>query len=282
VSVTLTVHGLAPGIGAEVDGIDLTNELSTGVVQQLREALLEHQVLFFRRQPLTPPDQARFAEYFAPVVIPFAFTTGTEHPAVNIIDQVSPKGEFTERWHTDSTHLPEPPFGAILRSVQPPPEGGDTAWVSMYGVYDGLSPALQGFVDGLTATHSTAILDAPMNEIGVSHRNDQPGAFAVHPLVRVHPETGRKLIFVNRNFTTHINELTEAESRSVLDLLFAQIESCPAQIRFHWDADSVALWDERCTQHKAIADYTGRRVMQRCMMRGDRPVGVGPAQHGRQ
>jgi taurine dioxygenase len=268
------IRECGPGIGAEVGGVDLTEPLPDRTVAQLRTALLEHQVLFFRDQPVTPADQARFAEYFAPVVIPFAYTTGTEHPAVNLIDQVSPKGEFTERWHTDSTHLEEPPFGAVLKSVLPAPTGGDTAWVSMYAVYDSLSPALQTFLDGLTAQHSTAILDAPMRAIGVKHRADEPATSVVHPVVRRHPETGRKLVFVNQNFTTRIEQLSEPESRLLLDFLFAQIDACPAQVRLHWKADSVAFWDERSTQHKAIADYEGRRIMQRCMMSGDRPVGV--------
>jgi taurine dioxygenase len=190
---------------------------------------------------------------------------------------VSPKGQYTERWHTDSTFLPEPPFGAILRAVQLPSTGGDTCWASMYAAYEGLSPAMQTFLDGLTAEHSTAIIDAALAQLGTVVRRDSGFAPSIHPVVRVHPETGRKSLFVNGNFTTRIMELSERESAVLLSFLFEHVNSPEYHVRFHWEPNSVAIWDNRATQHCAIPDYHERRVMCRCMMRGDRPVGPSPA-----
>jgi taurine dioxygenase len=271
--MTVTIRPVTPTIGADVEGLDLREELDPGAVSLLRQALLDHLVLFFRDQPMTPAEQLRFAEYFAPVMLPLIDTLSTEQPGVTVLDQVAPKGQYTERWHTDSTFLAEPPMAAVLRAVQVPRAGGDTCWASMYAVYDSLSPPLQAHLDGLTAYHSTEILDAALAKLGNVVRRDTPAPPEAHPVVRVHPETGRKALFVNQNFTTRVVELTRTESDSLLSELFARINAPDFWVRFRWEPGSVALWDERSTQHCAIADYQERRVMHRCMMKGDRPVG---------
>jgi len=271
--VTVCVRPLTPAIGAEVEGVDLREELEPSVVAALRAALLDHLVLFFRDQPLAPDEQLRFAEYFAPVMLPLIDTRSTEQPGVTVLDQTAPKGQYTDRWHTDSTFLAEPPMGAVLRAVQVPGVGGDTCWASMYAAYEALSPALRAHLDTLTAYHSTEILDAALAALGNVVRRDAPAAPEAHPVVRVHPETGRRALFVNRNFTTRVVELSRQESDALLATLFATIDTPDCWVRFRWEPGSVALWDERVTQHCAIADYHERRVMHRCMMRGDRPVG---------
>jgi taurine dioxygenase len=202
-------------------------------------------------------------------------TQSTEVPGVTVLDQTDPRGQYTERWHTDSTFLEEPPWGAVLRAVQLPPVGGDTCWASMYAAYEQLSPPMRRFLDGLTAEHSTSILDAVLDKLpNVVRRERMPPVR--HPVVRVHPETGRKLLFVNANFTDRIVDLDEAESRTLLDFLFHHLGKPHFQVRYHWTPNAVALWDNRSTQHCAMPDYCERRLMYRCMMRGDRPVGPVP------
>jgi taurine dioxygenase len=270
----ITVRPLTPTIGAEVSGVDLGAPLSDDVVATLRQALLDHLVLFFRDQDITPAQQLAFAERFAPVMLPMIDTQSTEQPGVTVLDQTAPRGQYTERWHSDSTNLPEPPLGAILRAVQLPSVGGDTCWASMYGAYETLSRSMQQFLEGLTAEHSTAILDAALAELGHVVRRDEGLKPSHHPVVRVHPETGRRLLFVNGNFTTRIDGLSPGENDVLLRYLLEQVNSPDLYVRFHWEPASVAFWDNRCTQHCAIADYTERRVMHRCLLRGDGPRGV--------
>jgi taurine dioxygenase len=268
------IRPLTSCIGAEVGGVDLGAELDDGTVAALRQGLLDHLVLFFRDQDISPGQQLRFAEKFAPVMLPLIDTLSTEQPGVTVLDTDSPKGQYTEYWHTDSTFLAAPPLGAVLRAVKLPSLGGDTCWASMYAAYDALSPTMQSFLEPLTAVHSMEILDAALNAIGGVVRRDGDIEPATHPVVRVHPETGRKLLFVNRNFTTRIAELSAAESRTLLALLFAHINTPAFHVRFRWQPNSVAFWDNRATQHCAIPDYDERRVMNRCLLQGDRPIGV--------
>jgi len=271
----MRIRPLTSCIGAEVSGVDLGADLDDGTVASLRQGLLDHLVLFFRDQDISPVEQLRFAERFAPVMLPLIDTAATDQPGVTVLDTASPKGQYTEYWHTDSTFLPAPPLGAVLRAVKLPSHGGDTCWASMYAAFDALSPAMQRFLEGLTAVHSMEILDAAMNALGGVVRRDGNIEPSTHPVVRVHPETGRKLLFVNRNFTTRIVELSPAESRTLLDALFAHINTPGFHVRFRWETNSVAFWDNRSTQHCAIPDYNERRVMNRCMMQGDRPIAVG-------
>jgi taurine dioxygenase len=270
----LTIRRMTAAIGAEVSGVNLAEPLSPPVVAELRQALLDHLVLFFRDQPLDPPAQLRFAEQFSPILLPLIDSGGTDYPGITFLDATNPKGQYTERWHSDSTFLPEPPLGAVLQARQLPSVGGDTCWASMYAAYEALSPAMQRFLEGLTAVNSTEILDRVLAGLPNVVRRDEPGSATAHPVVRVHPETGRRLLFVNGNFTTRIVELSEDESRNLLDFLFRHINSPEFAVRFHWEPGSIAFWDNRSTQHCAIGDYNERRVMQRCMLQGDRPVGV--------
>lgn len=268
----LDIRTLTPTIGAEISGVDLRQPLDAAVVAAIRQALLDHLVIFFRDQPMTPAEQLRFSRYFGPVLTPTITTKSTEVPEVTVIDQISPKGEYTDRWHTDHTFVEHTPLGAVLRAVQLPSSGGDTCFASMYAAYDALTPAMQRFLEGLTAVHSTDIVAR-----GIAHLDnivEFPRKEFVHPVVRVHAETGRKLLFVCGNFTTRICELNENESRAVLDMLFEHIKSPEFQCRFQWQVHSIAFWDNRCTQHAAIPDYHERRLMHRTMIEGDRPLGV--------
>ena len=272
----LSIRPLNPTIGAEVAGVDLSAPLDAETIADIRQALLDHLVLFFRDQELTPEQHFRFSEYFAPVMIPTIDTISTEQPGVTVIDQVAPKGEYTDRWHTDHTFVEETPLGAILRAVELPSAGGDTCFASMYAAYESLSPHMQRFLETLTAVHSTEIVSRAIAHLkNVETRQELQ---TVHPVIRVHPETGRKLLFVCGNFTTRVVELSEAESDALLALLFEHIKNAAFQCRFQWRVNSVAFWDNRCTQHCAIPDYTERRLMYRTMIRGDRPFGSGAHQ----
>jgi taurine dioxygenase len=268
----LSIRSLTPTIGARVEGVDLSASLDMSQIAEIRQALLDHQVLFFRDQELTPEQQLRFSESFGPVMIPTIDTTSTGLPGVTFIDQTEPGGQYTDRWHTDHTFAEETPLGAVLRAIELPSSGGDTCFASMYAAFESLSPPLQRFLETLSAVHSTEIVTRALAH--VDNVKTLQSRESIHPVIRVHPETGRKLLFVCGNFTTRIVELAEAESDALLALLFEHIKNAAFQCRFQWEVNSVAFWDNRCTQHCAIPDYSERRLMQRTMILGDRPFGV--------
>ena len=269
-----SVHPLTPTIGAEIDGVDLDRDLDAGTVAWLRQALLDHLVLFFRDQVLTPEAHIRLARAFGEIELPAFRTAGMERPEILVLDTDAPKGQGTDRWHADASQREAPPMGSILRAVQLPDSGGDTCFASMYAAYESLSAPMQAFIDGLTAVNTDAMIAAWTAErAGVTVDRVTGAAESVHPVVRVHPETGRKLLNVNGNWTSRIVELSDAESRAVLDVLFAAVRSPDIQCRFRWTPNAVAFWDNRAVQHYAIADYSQRRLMQRITIAGDRPVG---------
>ena len=260
-------------VGAEVSDFDLASDLDDATVAELRAALNQHHVLFFRDQPLTPVEQLRFAERFGEVQLPMIDAPGTDVPGVTVLDQIGPKGQGTDRWHADSTFMACPPMGAVLQAVQAPKVGGDTCFASMIAAYESLSPAVRSWIDDLDAVHSTAIVNRLMaNLTGIVHREGDDTEY-VHPVVRVHPETGRKVLFVNGNFTTSIVGLTEGESRALLELLFEHVRAPEHQVRFRWEAGSIAFWDNRAVQHFAVPDYDERRVMHRVLIAGSAVVG---------
>ena len=277
VAGSLVVEPLTPTIGAEVQGVDLGRPLAAETVAALRRALLDHLVLFFHDQELTDDDHLRFGRAFGEIDLPAYRTEGMDRPEILVIDMDAPKGQDTDSWHADATYRPEPPMGSILRAVRLPPDGGgDTCFASMYAAYDALSPALRGLVDGLHAVHTMALVaERTRDNAAVRPNEDVAGGYPsfVHPVVRVHPETGRKLLNVNANWTSRIAELGEAESRAVLDLLLHHLRSPDHQCRFRWRPGSIAFWDNRAVQHFAVADYRQRRVMRRVTLAGDRPRG---------
>jgi len=250
----ITVEPSSPCIGAEIGNVDLTKPLSSQQVHEIRTALLKYQVIFFRDQPIDLDAHRAFAGNFGKLHVHVggkgtASQSLPEHPEVRLqhFDKDS-KRVAGEVWHTDQSCAPIPPMGSILHQrIVPPNGGGDTLFASAYAAYDELSPRLQQFLSDLTATHDGAL----------SYDKGSPTVYptAVHPVIAVHPETKRKLLFVNRGFTARINELPADESAGLLATLFAHIESPHWQHRFRWRKDSIAFWDNRCTQHFAIWDY---------------------------
>jgi len=264
---------LTPAIGAEIEGIDLAEPLADDVFQAVRSALLEHGVIFFRDQEISVEQQMALGALFGELVA-HPNDPGLEgHPEVMIIHaDADSKRVAGESWHSDVSCDPQPPLGSILRIHTLPSTGGDTLFASMYAAYDALSETLRRFLDGLTAEHDGAPYYRSVNaRIG---REDGGRAYphATHPVIRTHPDTGRKALFVNEMFTTRINGLAPAESDALLRFLFEHVKRPEFQCRFHWQKNSIAFWDNRCVQHMAIWDYWPQtRTGYRVTVRGDVP-----------
>jgi taurine dioxygenase len=274
----MDVIPLTTAIGAEVRGVDLAEDLDDATIDGVRKALLDHLVLFFRAQHLDDERHIRFAERFGPISVP-TFTTGSsKRPEIIVLDQVAPRGEGADSWHADNTYMAEPPMASILRAVALPGIGGDTCFSSMYAAYESLSPAMQGFLDGLTATNDIMVMVERTKHLANAGLRESANRWppVVHPVVRVHPETGRKLLNVNANWTVRVNELSEDESTVLLTLLFRHLQRPEFVCRFQWTEGAVAFWDNRVVQHYAVPDYEERRVMHRVTVAGDRPYGPAP------
>ncbi|WP_436775156.1 TauD/TfdA dioxygenase family protein [Yinghuangia sp. YIM S09857] len=283
----LDIRPLSGHVGAEIFGVDLSRPLSPALVAAIRAALLEWKVVFFRDQHLTQDQHVSFGRQFgnptpAHPTLPPAFP---DHPEIRLIDnrhrdRTENDGadalRIENRWHTDMTFTPAPPMASILRALVTPERGGDTQWASLTHAYQRLSPSLRDYVDGLTAVHH--------NTLPISHGN-APSSFAakflgdglraVHPVVRVHPETGEKSLFVNPSFTSHIVEVSRAESRHLLALLYEHVAASEFTCRFRWEPGSIAFWDNRATVHLVPGDVPAgaHRSMQRITLAGDLPHG---------
>lgn len=273
--MTIEIRRITSVIGAELTGVDLTTPLGPAEVKAVQRALHEHLVLVFRDQPISEEGHIAFARQFGEIQPPPLKTHYDANPLLHVLDQTNPKGEGADNWHADHTYTAEPALGSVLRAVQVPSVGGDTAFASMYAAYEALSEPLRRMLDGLTAEHDVSrsarrgIRSGHLKvELADIQRRLPP---VVHPLVRTHPVTRRKLIFVNSNSTTRICELEEAESDALLRFLFEHVKSPEFQMRHRWQDDSVVFLDNRCAQHYAVPDYHERRILHRVTIKGDRP-----------
>jgi taurine dioxygenase len=277
--MSIQITQLSPALGAQIDGIDLSQPLSAEHKDAIEHALLIHQVLFFRNQPITPQQQANFARYFGDLHIHPIYPNIPDQPEVLVLDTAETDVRDNAIWHTDVTFLEEPALGAVLAAKQLPAFGGDTLWASSSAAFDALSKPLQQLLDGLTATHDFT-RSFPLERFGNTpdaleryHEVQRKHPPLTHPVVRTHPVTGRKGLFVNEGFTTRINELEPAESEALLKLLFAHSTKPEFTIRWRWQENDIAFWDNRTTQHYATDDYRpNRRVMHRATILGDKPV----------
>jgi taurine dioxygenase len=271
----IEIKPVTPTIGAEIRGVDLREELSSEAVQTIRQALLDHLVVFFRDQDVTPAQHVAFGRRFGELCFPPFMTDHGDDPEILVLDQVAPRGEGTDTWHSDNTFMAEPPLGSILKAIQLPSQGGDTCFASAYAAYDALSEPMKEFLEGLTAVHDLTATLERANAAG--HTQADIAAVLAksppvsHPVVRTHPETKRKALFVNANSTTRIEGLSEAESRNLLPFLCEHIRAPEFQCRFRWSENAVAFWDNRSAQHMAVPDYAERRIMHRVTLAGDRP-----------
>jgi taurine dioxygenase len=284
----LEVEPLTGTLGAIIGGVDLRHELDDATISAIRTTLLSYRVVFFRDQHVSPTEQVAFARRFGTLTPAHPLVGGLddEHPEVLQLDSadyplgVGTRGQgtsYNNRWHTDVTFSATPPAFALLSAKVIPARGGDTLWADLVNAYDTLSAPLQAFVDPLVAVHdASATFDRfrsedPTGEQRAKLSNLQP---VRHPVVRVHPETGERTLFVNDTFTASIEGLTPDESATVLGLLTRHIVEPERVVRWHWREGDVAVWDNRATSHYAAADYTDRRVMHRITIAGDQPQGI--------
>jgi taurine dioxygenase len=274
----INVKPLTPAIGGIVMGIDISTDLTDAVVREIRQALLEHLVIFFRDQSLTPDRLVAFARHFGEIGY-YPFVDGmTDHPeVVEVIKKEDETINFGGLWHTDTSYLETPPLGSILYAKEVPAIGGDTLFANMYMAYEALSEGMKSLLEGLRGVNSAGKPDAAVTRTDrIAERpKDARGIVttASHPLVRTHPETGRKALYCSNAHTVTIEGMTPEESRTLLEYLYAQQQREEFSCRFHWEPGSVAFWDNRCAQHNALNDYHGhRRVMHRVTLKGDNPV----------
>ena len=269
---TITVDKLTPIIGAEIGGIDLGKPLSNRQQDEIHRALAENLVVFFRGQSISPEQHLAFGRLFGDLHVHPAAPHVDGHPELLRIyaDKDSPRANG-EDWHSDVSCEPEPPMGSILHIRQCPPKGGDTLFASMYAAYEALSDRMKGYLDGLTAIHDGEhVFRGTYANYGVKDKPAYPRA--EHPVVRTHPVTGRKCLFVNQGFTTRIVGVPRDESEAVLAYLYRHCANPLFQCRFRWQPDSIAFWDNRCAQHRAMWDYWPHtRSGARVTVKGDKP-----------
>jgi taurine dioxygenase len=265
-------------IGAEVQDLNLGTQLSREALSAIREALGLHHVLFFRDQHLDDAAHLAFASAFGDLMIhPFEQAMGRTSPLHRIVDRPEDTPDRAG-WHTDDSYLERPPAYGVLRCEVAPEAGGDTGWCNMVLAFEGLSAATQTFLVDLQGFHATdgGLLDYMREHLPparLASAISEVGKGAAHPIVRTHPETGRRALFFEPNFMKRIVGLAVHESEFVCDLLAERVQDVSLQCRFRWRAGDVAIWDERTTQHIGAADHAGQmRVMRRCTVVGERPV----------
>jgi taurine dioxygenase len=271
-AVQLALRKTTPKCGAEILGVDLSRPLDDARIDALRSALAEHCVLFFRDQKMTPEQQKAFGRRFGELHLHPAWPRLLEgHPEImEIYADADSKRVAGEDWHSDVSCDPEPPLGTILYMLEVPAEGGDTLFASMYAAYEALSKPMKRMLEGMTALHDGETTYRGRYE-GMQEAASYPSA--EHPVIRTHPVSGRKALFVNRIFTRRILQLEKHESDAVLEMLFRLVETPELQCRFRWQPGSVAFWDNRCAQHHALWDYyPQRRRGLRVTIKGERPV----------
>jgi taurine dioxygenase len=276
----ITVKKITPVIGAEIRGVDLRKPLSDEEVRVIRKAWIDNLVVFFKDQELLSDEEhIRLGAAFGTLDLSEIQPTPHARKEILVLDQVKPKGEGADNWHRDRTYLDAPPLASFLQCRMKPESGGDTCWMSMYAAYEALSAPIRGLLDTLYARHSIEPLAQRSKKVrdALGERlHSWPSAY--HPVVEVHPESGRKALNVNANWTCEIVGVTKAESDALLGMLFEHVKQPEFQVRYQWTEGDVAFWDNRCTLHYAIADYTSRRVMQRVALVGHKPVGPFPMQ----
>ena len=265
---------ITSNIGSVIEGVDLSRPLSAEERDFIGSELFARGAVFFRDQDLSGDQMKDFVSNFAkPQAAKF---TGAAKNDTGLVADFGATKQFTAIWHADGTFAEEPVLFTALRAVSVPDVGGDTCWSSMYAAYDALSAPMRAMLDGLTAIHSVEPVVKRLGATGQAYgerAREMFGAEHAHPVVRVHPETGRKALYVNSSWTTRIVELTEAESAKLLDLLFEHIKQPDFCMRWNWSANDMVVWDNRCVQHYAVPDYSGKRMMQRVDTEGQKPQG---------
>jgi len=271
----MEVKKIAGALGAEVSGVDLRN-IDDATAKRIRQTFLEHLVIFFRDQHLTPQEFLDFSAKFGkPVEYPLVKGIDDYPEIIEVLKRENETINFGGIWHSDTTYLDIPPMGSILLAREIPPYGGDTMWANQYAAYDALSDGLKKLLDGLRCLQSSAKADASKtreDRLKESAKDDRRDYAVWHPAVRTHPETGRKALFVNQAHTTRFEGWTEEESEPLLQYLYRHQVKPEFTCRFQWRPGSIAFWDNRCAQHYPINDYHGfKRRMHRITLAGEVP-----------
>jgi alpha-ketoglutarate-dependent taurine dioxygenase len=273
----IEVRPIAGALGAEIHGVDMAKDLAPDVVGEVRQALLDHLVIFLREQTVTPQQQLAFAKKFGePIEYP-QLKGLPESPMITpVVKLEHERRNFGGIWHSDTTYLEKPPMGSMLLAREVPPHGGDTMFANQYLAYEALSDGLKQTLDGLLGVSSSFKADVTktredaLRQAGAGATPKQLSA--EHPLVRTHPETGRKALYTSVAHTSHIKGWTEKESLPLLQFLWDHQTKAEFTCRFQWRVGSLAFWDNRCAMHNPINDYHGfRRVMHRITLAGDKP-----------
>jgi taurine dioxygenase len=276
----IDVRPIAGSLGAEISGADLAKDLDGETVAAIRRAWLEHLVVFFREQALTPAQFLAFGRRFGePIEYPFVKGLPETPEVIPVLKLEHEAVNFGGIWHSDTTYLERPPMASMLIAREVPPAGGDTEFANMYLAYETLSDGMKRLLDPLVAVNSSALADVSKtreDRVKDSARSDAAKQYvAEHPVVRVHPETGRKALYVNVAHTERFSGMTREESLPLLSYLYRHQVRPEFTCRFRWAPGSIAFWDNRCAQHNAINDYPGRRrLMHRLTLAGDRPNGA--------
>jgi taurine dioxygenase len=277
-AAALRFQPVAGSLGMIVQGVDLRAPLDDATYAALKEVLLENLVIFFRDQDLTPAEQVAFGRRFGELHIHPFIPSLKDHPEVIVLKARNGTEEnlrLANAWHPDLSYTTDPPLLGILRAVNPPSRGGDTMWVNLYRAYETLSDRMRDIVEGLSAWHDVTktYRRQELQSAGGPERYAQTFRKAppvLQPLVMTHPETGRKLLYISELTTTHIEGLREKESQAILQMLFQHIDWKELHCRFYWERNSLAVWDNRCTAHYAVGDYTEPREMHRVTVIGKR------------
>ena len=277
--MNLGITQLSPVIGAEINGVDITKPLDNDAFAAVHQALLDHIILVFRDQPLDDDALMALGRRFSTLVIHPFIMPNTDRPEIVAI--MRDPGDTTivgEDWHSDTTHIATPPMGAVLHAIDVPPKGGDTMFANQYAAYEALSDGMKKMLAGLNAVHDDTHVAGPKSGKNNTRANKvRDGAHwrptsNVHPVVRTHPETGRKCLFVNRSYSHRFENMTEAESEPLLSFLLEHGNRPEFTCRVRWTPGTTVIWDNRCMKHIAVNDVTEhRRVMRRVQMTGDKP-----------
>ena len=273
----ISIKRIAGALGAEIGGVDLSKNHSGDVIAEIRQALLDHLVIFFRDQNISPAQHMAFAARFSePEEYPMLKGLKDFPEIVEVVKLPHEKVNFGGIWHADTTYTPAPPMGAILVARELPPYGGDTIFANQYMAYDTLSDGMKTMLSGLKGYNSSAKADANktredrLPEGG--KENAKQELVGIHPVVRTHPETGRKILYVNFGHTVRFEDMTVEESAPLLNYLFAHQVKPEFTCRFQWSPGSVVFWDNRVVQHNPVNDYHGfKRVLHRISLRGAKP-----------
>jgi len=273
----IEVRPIAGALGAELHGVDMSRDLEDDVVAEVRQAFLDHLVIFLRDQKVTPQQNVAFARKFGELIKYPQLDGLPEAPFITAVVKLeNERHNFGGLWHSDTAYLERPPMATMLIARETPPRGGDTLFANMYLAYETLSDGMKRVLDGLVTVNSSAKADTTRtreDRIKDSGKADAKKEYvAEHPVVRTHPETGRKALYVNGGHTLRFKDMSVEESAPLLSYLFQHAVRPEFTCRFRWEPGSIALWDNRCTQHNPVNDYHGfRRVMHRVTLKGDVP-----------